>query len=84
VVITVINKRMLKPDDFEETVGAYRLSDRGRRIFLEQWEARLETELRHPTFGYQATYRRILELQARLRARWLQGELPAYPPLKVR
>jgi len=84
VVLTVINKRILMPEDFEENLGAYRLDDKGRRRFLEQWEARLETELQHPVFGYKATYRRILELQARLVARWLLDEIPAYPPLTVR
>lgn len=84
VVLTVINKQILKPDDFEEELGAYRLSDKGRRLFLEQWEARLETELQHPVFDYKATYRRALELQARLLGRWLLGEVPAYPPLLVR
>jgi CRISPR-associated protein Cas1 len=84
VVLTVVNKRILTPDDFEAQLGAYRLTDRGRRRFLEQWEARLETELRHPVFGYKATYRRAMELQARLVSRWLEGEIPAYPPLTVR
>jgi len=84
VVLTVINKQIIKPDDFEEELGAYRLNDKGRRSFLEQWEARLETELQHPVFSYKVTYRRALEMQARLAARWLLGEIPAYPPLLVR
>jgi CRISPR-associated protein Cas1 len=84
VVLSVINKRVLKPDDFEEALGAYRLSDAGRRDFLAQWEARLETERRHPTFGYKVSYRRALVLQARLLSRWLLGEIPDYPPLIVR
>jgi CRISPR-associated protein Cas1 len=84
VVLSVINKRVLKPDDFEEALGAYRLSDGGRRDFLAQWEARLETERRHPTFGYKVSYRRALILQARLASRWLLGEIPEYPPLIVR
>ncbi len=84
VVLTVINKQILKPDDFEEELGACRLSDKGRKVFLEQWEARLETEMQHPVFGYKVTYRRALEIQARLVARWLLGEIPAYPPLLVR
>ena len=84
VVLTVINKRIVKPEDFEETLGAYHLSDGGRRSFLEQWEARLETEHQHPVFGYKVTYRRTLELQARLAARWFLEEIPAYPPLIVR
>jgi CRISPR-associated protein Cas1 len=84
VVITAINKGILKLDDFDEHLGAYRLTDGGRRSFLQQWEARLETERRHPVFGYKATYRRALMLQARLAARWLLDDVPEYPPLLIR
>ena len=84
VVLTLINKRMLTPDDFEAELGAYRLTDDGRRTFYRQWEQRLETEIKHPTFNYKATYRRALILQARLVARWLQDEIPAYPPFSAR
>ena len=84
VVLTVINNRILKPDDFEEELGAYHLTDKGRSLFLEQWEARLETEIQHPTFAVKVTYRRGLEMQVRLMARWLLGEIPAYPPFVAR
>jgi CRISP-associated protein Cas1 len=84
VVLTVINKGVLTPKDFEENLGAYRLTDDARRTFLSQWEARLDTEIRHPVFGYKVTYRRVMELQARLVARWLLDDIEAYPPFTVR
>jgi len=84
VVLTLINKRILTLDDFEETLGAYRLNDKGKRRFFRQWERRLETHLRHPIFGYDTTYRRALVLQVRLLARHILGELKSYPPLLVR
>ena len=84
VVLTLLNNGMLKPADFEEVLGVYRLKDRGRRTFLRIFEERLSTEIRHPTFGYRATYHRCLELQVRLLAKVLMGEIPAYPPFKVR
>jgi CRISPR-associated protein Cas1 len=84
VVLTLTNKRILDHEDFEEELGAYRLTDSGRRAFYRQWEKRLDTEIRHPTFGYTVTYRRALVLQARLVVRWLQDEIPAYPPFTVR
>lgn len=84
VVLTLINKRILKKDDFEETLGAYQLSDQGRRTFYHHWEQRLETSIRHPVFKYKVTYRRVLELQARLVSRWLLREISAYPPFTVR
>ncbi|MCL4545367.1 MAG: type I-D CRISPR-associated endonuclease Cas1d [Chloroflexi bacterium] len=84
VVITAINRGVLKPDNFASELGSCRLDDRGRRLFLEQFEARLEQEIEHPVFGYRATYRRCLELQARLLGKALIGDIPAYVPFKVR
>jgi CRISPR-associated protein Cas1 len=84
VALTVINNRILKRDDFDEELGAYRLSESGRRSFLTKFEERLNTEIQHPTFGYKATYKKCLELQVRLLAKTLTGEIPAYPPLVVR
>lgn len=84
VVISVFNNRMLGTKDFIEEFGTYRLTDHGRRIFLTKLEARFDETITHPTFNYKATYRRSLELQARLLAKTLMGEIPVYPPFTVR
>lgn len=84
VVLTLVNNGMLKSSDFVEELGAYRLTDAARRVFLAKFEERLNTEIQHPTFKYKATYRRCLELQVRLVAKWLRGEVPTYPGFEVR
>jgi CRISP-associated protein Cas1 len=38
----------------------------------------------HPRFGYAVSYRRIFEVQARLLARFLLGEIEAYPAFCTR
>mgnify|MGYP001273070125 CR=1 FL=1 len=84
VVITVINNRILQSEHFSEQLGAYRLSDAGRRRFLEAFEERLAAEIEHPAFGYKASYRRCLELQTRLVAKTVMGEIEQYPAFRVR
>jgi len=84
VVITLINNRILKADDFIHEMDTFRLKDGARRIFLEKYEERMNAEITHPTFKYKASYRRCIELQARLVAKTLGGELVSYPPFKVR
>ena len=78
VVLTILNNRMLDYNDFEETLGAWRLSERGRKIFLQKFEERLNTEITHPILKTKVTYRRCLEIQMRLLSRWLLGELKHY------
>jgi len=51
---------------------------------LRAYERRLETKVRHPVFGYQISYRRVLDVQARLLAAVLVGELPEYVPMVTR
>lgn len=78
VVLTLLNNRMLTGDDFEETLGSWRMTDPARKTFLLKFEERLNTTISHPIFKTKVTYRRCLELQMRLLARWLQGELKRY------
>jgi CRISP-associated protein Cas1 len=84
VVISMINNRMVKPGDFVEELGAYRLTDEARRSFVQQLDARLQETVHHPLFRYTISYRRCIELQVRLLAKALLREIPHYPPFMVR
>jgi CRISP-associated protein Cas1 len=84
VVITMINTGQIAPDELVEEVGAYRLTDAARNRFLEKLEARLSEKVQHPLFGYQTSYRRCIELQVRLFAKYAQGEIERYVPFTVR
>ncbi|MFZ3148275.1 MAG: hypothetical protein WA137_04475 [Methanothrix sp.] len=39
----------------------------------------MEAEITHPLFGYTVSYRRVLEVQARLLSRTISGEIKEYP-----
>ena len=85
LVLTLINKRMLAPDDFEVQPGeVYRMKDRAKRTFLQAYEERKRVEVKHPIFGYKADYRRCLELQARILAKALRGEIERYVPFLIK
>jgi CRISPR-associated protein Cas1 len=77
-VLTILNNRMLDYNDFEETLGAWRLTEPGRKLFLQKFEERLNTEIAHPIIKSKVTYRRCLEIQMRLLSRWLLGELKRF------
>lgn len=84
VTITAFNTGELSVADFVEQLGSYRLTAKGRRVFLTRLETRFNETIKHPTFGYKATYRRCIELQARLLAKRVMGEIDGYPPFRVR
>ena len=84
VAITLFNNRELTPDDFIRTgIGISLVSEAKKRV-LAGYEKRLQTEIAHPIFGYKVSYRRVLEVQARLLARVLTGELKQYPAFVTR
>jgi CRISPR-associated protein Cas1 len=84
VAIGLINNGELRPSDFITRAGAVALTDSGRRRVIDAYERRLETLVTHPRFGYAVSYRRIFEVQTRLLARFLLGEIAAYPAFCTR
>lgn len=83
-VIQAINNGEVRPTDFLSAAGSVALTQDGRKRFIAAFERRLSHEVTHPLFGYRISYRRLLELQARLLARHLLGELADYPNFKTR
>jgi CRISPR-associated protein Cas1 len=83
-VIQAINNGEIRPSDFISAAGSVALTPDGRKRFIATFERRLSQEITHPLFGYKVSYRRLLELQARLLARHLLGEIPEYPNFTTR
>lgn len=83
LVLSVINNRAIQPKDFTESLGAYRLSDTGRRTFLQAFDRKMNDTFKHPVFGYKCCYRRAIALQSRLLAKHLQEGIP-YKGLALR
>jgi CRISPR-associated protein Cas1 len=84
VVITLVNNGELAASDFVTRAGGVALTSPGRRSVIAAYERRMRTELLHPVFNYKASYRRTLEIQARLLASALIGDTPEYRPLTTR
>ena len=78
-VIQAINNGEVKPGDFVFNGPACSLKTNGRKAFIASFDRRLEQETTHPLFGYRVSMRRLIEVQARLFARHLQGEIVPYP-----
>ena len=84
VVLAGINNREFRSSFFDRRGKAIVLPDQGRRVFLASVERRFRSTISHPIFGYEVTYRRALNVQARLLARAIQGDIPSYPAFTTR
>lgn len=83
-VLQAINNGEVRPTDFISAAGSVNLKPDGRKRFIGVFERRLSQEITHPLFGYRLSYRRLLELQGRLLARFLLADLAEYPNFTTR
>jgi CRISP-associated protein Cas1 len=83
-VLSAINTRMVTASDFVRAGDAVALRPEGRKSFFRAYEQRMDTLVTHPIFGYRVNYRRLLEIQTRLLARVISGEIASYPVFVTR
>ncbi len=80
-VITQINLGVITGKDFDRKEnGAYFLRDDARRTLLAAWQKRKQETLQHPFLGEKLSWGLVPYAQAMLLARYLRGDLDAYPP----
>jgi len=84
VVLWIINNRVLADEDFIKRGRMVALKAEARKKFISAYERRLDALITHPVFGYRISYRRVLEVQARLLGRFLTGEIGEYPSFRTR
>lgn len=85
LALTLVNRRQLRPEHFEERDGgSTTLTADGRRELLSAYQKRKAEEVPHALLKGPAPLGLVPHLQARLLARHLRGELPEYPPFLVR
>jgi CRISPR-associated protein Cas1 len=76
--ITLFNNGEVKRGDFVDIGAGISMKKESKRTLIRGYERRMNTEIIHPLFEYRITYRRVLEVQARLLARHVQGEIREY------
>lgn len=78
--LTLLNRRQLTERDFlTDELGAVSLTDEARKLVLTTWQERKRDEITHPFLEEKTTIGLLPFLQARLLARYLRGDLDAYP-----
>lgn len=80
-VLSLINNRVVRDDDFEHTdSGAVLLTGDGRKKFLQAWQERKRETITHPYLKEKIAWELVPYVQALLLARYLRDDLDAYPP----
>jgi len=78
LVLKIVHKSLLKPQDFDRvpSTGGVYLNQSARRVFLKQFETRINEEVSHPDLQSQVTYRHAIQLQVRRYKRSLLSGVP--------
>lgn len=80
-VLTLINNRVVGAGDFQATEGgAVLMTDDGRKKLLRSWQERKRDTITHPYLGEKLQWGLVPYVQALLLARYLRGDIDAYPP----
>jgi CRISPR-associated endonuclease Cas1 len=83
VVINAFNNGEIRARDFSTVLGSMRVGERGRKVLIAGYERRVTGTFRHPVFGYDVTWRRAMEIQARLVLGVIDGTQPRYQGIKI-
>jgi len=80
-VLTLVNKRLVNPDGFDHREnGSVRMTDDTRNVFLSEWRKRDTESITHPFLEEKIQWGLAPFAQAQLLARYIRGDVDAYPP----
>jgi CRISPR-associated protein Cas1 len=74
IIFQILNKSMIKPDDFNAELGGLYLKESGRKVFIEKLEERLATTIKHRKIGKEVSYRRLIRIELYKIEKHLMGE----------
>jgi CRISPR-associated protein Cas1 len=81
LALTMINTRIISAKDFDcRENGAVLLNDAGRKAVINAWQTRKQEPIQHPYLGEKVPWGLAPHVQAILLARYIRGDLDAYPP----
>ena len=81
IVLSLINLGKIKPNQFEKTAsGAVKMNDDARKELIAAYQEKKQEALTHPFTGEKMRLALLFHTQARLLARYLRGDMDAYPP----
>ena len=81
LALTMINTRAISAKDFDcKENGAVYLNDSGRKAVINAWQSRKQEIIVHPYLNEKIPWGLAPHIQAVSLARFLRGDLDAYPP----
>ena len=73
IIFKLVNTRTIRKKDFNHDIGVF-LNDRGKQIFLKEYQNRMETTIKHPKLNRRVSYKYLLRLECYKLIKHLLGD----------
>lgn len=74
LIFSVIDKQMITKNDFDKQAEGILLKEKGKRVFVEELDKKLNTTINHRSLGRNVSYRRLIRLELYKLEKHLLGE----------
>lgn len=82
-IFSVIDRKQVSPQDFVTGTEGVMLTEKGRQVFVNELDSKLDTTIRHRSLGRDVSYRRLIRLELYKIEKHIMGEKP-YEPFVAR
>jgi len=79
LIFSLLGRNMLKSSNFEAKADGILMNDKGRKLFVEEWENRMKTTIKHRELGREVSYRRLIRMELYKLEKHLMGEKEYQP-----
>lgn len=79
LIFSLLDKKMITKNDFVSQAGGLLLKEKGKKIFIEELDKKMETTIKPKKLGRSVSYRRLLRLELYKLEKHLMGE-QSYEP----
>ncbi|MBT1279437.1 type I-B CRISPR-associated endonuclease Cas1b [Thermoanaerobacter sp. CM-CNRG TB177] len=62
-IFTLLSKKMVTKEDFEEDAEGLLLKEKGKKVFVQEFEDKLATTIKRRTLSHNVSYRRLIRLE---------------------
>ncbi len=63
VIFSLINKKIIKEEHFETLLNGITLNEQGAKIFIKEFEEKLQSTINHPKLNRNVSYRELIRLE---------------------
>jgi len=74
VIFTLLGRNIIKADDFEKTTDGLLMKEKAKKAFIQEFENKLRTTIKHRTLGRNVSYRRLIRMELYKLQKHLIGE----------